>query len=362
MLPSGDGKKRHTPTPLAWRLVVGASILFGVYLLWGARSAALAAAEEMASLRASFAEASSELHQVLKFQKEFNELFLQSQQGTKAADVAVKEMKTEMTSALSRLEGELKAASSVPEHLVARCQQQTTGTVDHAVSLAVNDAVQRATKQTYEQLEALQSTLQASLAKQLEQQATQEREADGRSLERWGQVQKAMAALGASRAAAASGSDAPTANSSEAALAALLGDHQAGRSAAVAGAEAMKPVDAIKPTVEGIETVDYLDGVPGSAVATSVETGQRSMHAPATIHLATTGTGTSAGTGEGLVGEAHDTVTAGAIDKADAAAEATEMAAAAAAEAEVAQAAETAEVAQAASTRAAHAAHASDEV
>eukprot|EP00900_Chrysochromulina_parva_P020943 jgi/Chrpa1/3482/Chrysochromulina_OHIO_Genome00012330-RA len=63
MLPSGDGKKRHsqTSTPLAWHILSGAAVLAGLWFLHKAQSQASNTAEQVQTLAAKFAEVDAEL-------------------------------------------------------------------------------------------------------------------------------------------------------------------------------------------------------------------------------------------------------------------------------------------------------------
>ena len=199
MLPSGDGKKRHsqTPTPLAWRLLSGAAVLAGLWFLHKAQSQASNTAEQVQTLAAKFAEVDAELKEVLKLQRQFHDIFLKSQLPSQAGndDDAIAELKTHITTSLAQhaqhVEDGLKQASGVPAAVVERCQQQQKAAVDAAVAAASKDVVTQSTKENHEQLGqlfALQTSLQSTLTKQIEQLAERERTADARELERWGQV------------------------------------------------------------------------------------------------------------------------------------------------------------------------------
>ena len=207
MLPSGDGKKRHsqTPTPLAWRLLSGAAVLAGLWFLHKAQSQASNTAEQVQTLAAKFAEVDAELKEVLKSQRQLHDIFLKSQLPRQAGndDDAIAELKTHITTSLAQhaqhVEDGLKQASGVPAAVVERCQQQQKAAVDAAVAAAVDaavaaaakDVVTQSTKENHEQLGqlfALQTSLQSTLTKQIEQLAERERTADARELERWGQV------------------------------------------------------------------------------------------------------------------------------------------------------------------------------
>ena len=202
MLPSGDGKKRHsqTPTPLAWRLLSGAAVLAGLWFLHKAQSQASNTAEQVQTLAAKFAEVDAELKEVLKSQRQLHDIFLKSQLPRQAGndDDAIAELKTHITTSLAQharqVEDGLKQASGVPAAVVERCQQQQKAAVDAAVAAAAKDVVTQSTKENHEQLGqlfALQTSLQSTLTKQIEQLAERERTADARELERWGQVRMA---------------------------------------------------------------------------------------------------------------------------------------------------------------------------
>jgi hypothetical protein len=202
MLPSGDGKKRHsqTPTPLAWRLLSGAAVLAGLWFLHKAQSQASNTAEQVQTLAAKFAEVDAELKEVLKLQRQLHDIFLKSQLPRQAGndEDAIAELKTHITNSLAQhaqqVEDGLKQASGVPAAVVERCQQQQKAAVDAAVAAAAKDVVTQSTKENHEQLGqlfALQTSLQSTLTKQIEQLAERERTADARELERWGQVRMA---------------------------------------------------------------------------------------------------------------------------------------------------------------------------
>jgi hypothetical protein len=210
MLPSGDGKKRHsqTSTPLAWHILSGAAVLAGLWFLHKAQSQASNTAEQVQTLAAKFAEVDAELKEVLKSQRQLHDIFLKSQLPRQAGndDDAIAELKTHITTSLAQhaqqVEDGLKQASGVPAAVVERCQQQQKAAVDAAVAAAVDaavaaaakDVVTQSTKENHEQLGqlfALQTSLQSTLTKQIEQLAERERTADARELERWGQVRMA---------------------------------------------------------------------------------------------------------------------------------------------------------------------------